>query len=495
MSFQNGIAAEPPTKRAKVEAKEAIGTKDIHSKKSQFTWPHTDEESKVLSSLGLRVPDILLPKAGTDLRKWAVIACDQFTAKPSYWSKIEKEVGQAPSALRLIFPEVYLDNNDGEERIAAINNTMEQYLDNGIFEQHKDCFILCDRKTPVVNSRKGLIVALDLEKYDFSQGSKSLIRATEDTIVARLPPRIAIRKNAGIELPHIMVLIDDPDKTVIEPLFEQKNEQLYDIDLMDNSGSIKGYKVDGQGIQHVTDTLTALADQKRFEARYQARGPPLLFAMGDGNHSLATAKVIWEELKTSLDIDSQEYLNHKARYVLVELVNAHDEGLHFEPIHRVMFQVDPKDIVQGFIDTLTKAGCEVTVDEGPEVSLDKVKAELKVVNEKTQKFGFVSETGFGIISSKKVNAKTRNNIETGTLQHYLDAYIEEHPGSLIDYVHTPEIVAKLGHQPRQTGFYLPAMKKDDLFNTVVHDGTLPRKTFSMGVAKGKRFYIESRKIR
>ena len=298
--------------------------------------------------IGLQVPEILLPNKDVDLHKWSVVACDQYTSQPDYWAEAGQTAGSAPSTLNVIFPEVYLEDSDGEQRIENINSTMEKYLEQGILTPMANKgFVLVDRKTSQAPSRKGLVVAIDLEQYDFNKGSQTLIRATEGTIVDRLPPRIKVRQDAAIELPHIMVLIDDPDRTVIEPLFDRNPQPLYDFELMMNSGHIKGYAIDTpELIQQVASALENLASTSVFEQKYDAAGKEvLLYAMGDGNHSLATAKAIWEKIKEDAD-NMASVMDNPARYALVELVNIHDEGLQFEPIHRVIFNVDPDALLQ-----------------------------------------------------------------------------------------------------------------------------------------------------
>ncbi len=288
---------------------------------------------KVIPDLGIQIPQIHLPKPGTDLTKWAVIACDQFTSQPEYWNEVEKIVGEAPSTLKLTFPEVYLEKPGGEERIRNIQNTMRKYMDEGILQPH-DGMVYVER-TADGRTRKGIVLALDLEAYDYNKGSSSLIRATEGTIVDRLPPRIKIREGATIELPHILVLIDDPNRTVIEPVGAAKSElqKLYDFDLMFDSGHLAGYAVNQEFEDQIVNALRGLAMPETFAAKYgiDKDQPVLLFAMGDGNHSLATAKAIWEKIKPQVGMD------HPARYALVEIENVHDEGLEFEPIHRVLF--------------------------------------------------------------------------------------------------------------------------------------------------------------
>ena len=290
---------------------------------------------------GVIVPEILLPGKEADMTKWAVVACDQYTSQPSYWNAVEDYVGDAPSTLHIIYPEVYLDAEDKEQRIEKICRTMQRYLDEKILEPLPPSFIYVER-TIGTGVRRGLIAALDLEEYDYHQGAQSLIRATEETVLDRLPPRIAIRKDAVLEAPHIMVLIDDPEKTVIEPITEaiSDSDKLYDFDLMMDGGHITGYRVaDSAEIERILNALSKLADPEVFQDKYGISSDKgvLLFAMGDGNHSFATAKACWDSLKKDLSDDEKK--NHPARYALVELVNVHDDSLMFEPIHRVFFRL------------------------------------------------------------------------------------------------------------------------------------------------------------
>ncbi len=289
---------------------------------------------KTYSDLGIRIPEVYLPKSGIDLRKWAVIAVDQFTSQPEYWDQVEKIVGDAPSTFRITLPEIYLEKPGEAARIQSIQATMRQYLDAGVL-QPREGLIYVER-TAGGKTRKGLMLCLDLEAYDYTRGSTSLIRATEGTIIERLPPRMKIREGAPLELPHILVLIDDPQRTVIEPIDAAKArlDKLYDFDLMLDSGHLTGYAVNEAALENaVISALRGLARPETFAAKYglAAGQPVLLFAMGDGNHSLATAKAIWEKIRSTVGMD------HPARYALVEVENVHDEGLEFEPIHRVLF--------------------------------------------------------------------------------------------------------------------------------------------------------------
>jgi len=460
--------------------------------------------------IGVHIPKILLPAKGTDMSKWSVVACDQYTSQPEYWANVKNYVGDSPSTLNIIFPEVYLEDKNADERIKKINLTMKEYLDKGIFNELSEGFIYVDRQTTNAPSRKGLIIALDLEQYDYNRGSQTLIRATEGTVLDRLPPRIRIREKASLESPHIMVLIDDPEKTVIEPLASQtdKMEKLYDFDLMMDGKHIKGYKVDDEAvILNILKALKRLADPDTFKEKYNVGADKgvLLFAVGDGNHSLATAKACWEDLKKSLSEDEQK--NHPARYALVELVNVHDEGLKFEPIHRVVFGVNPDELLKAFVDYCKASGMEAYIASASELQADNFNEQSSCEgrdsnlqsnchNQSTCRsqsehiIGFTDSAKTGRIVIKN----PKHTLEVGTLQAFLDEYIGKNKGVKIDYIHGEDVVKKLGTKDGNIGFFLPAMNKNNLFKTVILDGVLPRKTFSMGEAKEKRFYLECRKI-
>ena len=436
---------------------------------------------KNIPDLGIQIPQVHLPKPGTDLTRWAVIACDQFTSQPEYWNEVEKNVGDAPSTLNLTFPEVYLEKPGGDERIYNIQNSMRKYMEEGIL-QPEDGLVYVER-TVDGKTRKGIVLALDLEAYDYNKGSSSLIRATEGTIVDRLPPRIKIREGATIELPHILVLIDDPERTVIEPLGAAKSKlnKLYDFDLMFDSGHLAGYAVSQEFEHQVVEALRGLAQPETFAAKYgiDKNQPVLLFAMGDGNHSLATAKAIWEKIKPQVGMD------HPARYALVEIENVHDEGLEFEPIHRVLFGLK-KDL---FAELEKAFGGNLTYR--PVANAEEMVKTVDSAQGPSQTIGVVGGgKQFGVIEI----ANPSSNLPVGTLQSFLDVFLKEGGAEKIDYVHGEDVTVKLGSQPDNAGFYLPGMSKSDLFKTVILDGALPRKTFSMGEAREKRFYMEARKI-
>jgi len=435
---------------------------------------------KTFEDIGVQIPQIYLPKAGVDLTKWAVIACDQFTSQPEYWQQVERMVGSSPSTLNLTFPEVYLESAGEAERIHRIQTGMRAMLDQQVLEP-REGLVYVERS---VNgrTRKGLVLALDLEHYDYTKGSSSLIRATEGTIVERLPPRMKIREGAALEFPHILVLIDDAQATVIEPLQAAKAEmeKLYDFDLMLESGHLAGYQVSARLESQLIAALRALATPEVFDAKYGVKDQPvLLFAMGDGNHSLATAKAIWEKLKPSVG------MQHPARYALVEIENVHDAALEFEPIHRVLFGLK-QDVLQALQDYFGK-----DYSFHPAASLSEMVKRVDNASGPVQAIGVIGAgVPFGVLEC----ANPTSNLPVGTLQAFLDGFLKAGGAEKVDYVHGADVTAQLGSQPGNVGFYLPGMHKSDLFKTVILDGALPRKTFSMGEAREKRFYMEARKI-
>lgn len=442
--------------------------------------------------IGLQVPEVLLPDSEVDLNKWSVVACDQYTSQPDYWEEAKSTTNDVPSTLNVIFPEVFLEDTDGDERIQNINTTMQQYLDEGILKPMPNKgFVLVDRKTSQAPSRKGLVVAIDLEHYDFNKGSQTLIRATEGTIVDRLPPRIKVRQDAAIELPHIMVLIDDPDHTVIEPLFEKNPKPLYDFELMMDSGHIKGYAIDTpELIQQVAGALENLANPEVFAPKYDITDENmaknvLLYAMGDGNHSLATAKAIWERIKEDAS-DVSSVMDSPARYALVELVNIHDEGLQFEPIHRVVFDVEPEKLLEA-LQSHFSGNCSIHRCDNEADMKSKADA---AKGSQTHIVPFNDVSGFGYI---EIN-NPPFTLELATLESFLNDYLEN-TGGKVDFIHGDDVVNELGIQQGNMGFFFPPISKHSLFKTIVFDGALPRKTFSMGEADEKRFYLEARKIK
>lgn len=412
--------------------------------------------------------DILIPQ-NIDFTKWSVVACDQYTSEPDYWQDVKDIVADSPSTLNIIFPEVYLEDENADERIKNINATMQNYLESGLFREYKDTFIYVKRTQPNGRTRHGVVGMLDLEEYDFTKGSQSKVRATEGTIIERIPPRQRIRINAPLEAPHILILIDDRKGEVVEPLEGQIHQfqQVYDFDLMKNSGHITGYAVTEEAKNNILSAIEKLGDKTDFEQKYGVKDKGvLMFAAGDGNHSLATAKTCWEEIKKGLS--QEEFENHPARYALVELMNIHDSALEFEPIQRVIFDTDPKKL----LDALVKHYNASYTDNGG------------------QRIDYTYQGNEGSIYITETNS----NLPVGTLQTFLDEYLKVN-GGRIDYIHGNDVVRTLAEKENTIGFMVDAMEKNDLFTTVIKDGSLPRKTFSMGEAADKRFYLECKRIK
>ncbi|MCI7803785.1 MAG: DUF1015 domain-containing protein [Oscillospiraceae bacterium] len=416
-------------------------------------------------STAFKPADILLPD-NTDMNKWAVIACDQYTSEPQYWENLNSYVNGEKSTLNLILPEVYLENPDVSERIENIHRTMNQYLESGTFKEYKNSMIYLERVQNNGILRCGVIGMIDLEEYDFSKGSTSQVRATEATVIERIPPRIKVREGAPLELPHIMILIDDENKSAIEPISGKKSEmeELYNFDLNCNGGHVSGWLMNENMITDFQSSLDKLGDTDTFKAKYGC-DDVLLYAMGDGNHSLATAKTYYENLKKAEP--DKDFSNHPARYALVEIVNLHSPALDFEAIHRIVSDTDTKKLIDAMTETLGLS------DEKSEQSF-------------TYVTGNTEHTFY-------IHNKT-SNLTVGSLQNFLDAYLKENGGK-IDYIHGTDTLKKLvADTDGSVGFILPDMDKSELFPTVIKDGALPRKTFSMGHAEDKRFYIECRKI-
>lgn len=420
--------------------------------------------------------DILLPQ-NIDLQKWSVIACDQYTSDKQYWEAVYEYVQDAPSALKIILPEIFLNQSDVAQQIKKINKTMGTYIREDLFQTYQQAFIYVTRRLSDGNIRKGIVGMLDLEDYAFYKGAQTPVRATEGTVLDRIPPRVKIREDAPLELPHIMILIDDPDMEVIEPIENrlQNFHILYDFNLMQKGGHITGRLLDETENNRIINALDRLSAPHNLNKKYgNTTQLPFTFAVGDGNHSLATAKTCYENLKKTLS--AEQLKNHPARYALVELVNLHDKSLHFEAIHRAVFHINPQDML---------------------LSLKNYYKEIQISEIKTD-VPEGAHTFTILINGQTLFASVKNpkcNLSVGTLQEFIDIYIAKN-GGIVDYIHGDYVVAKLvAESPEDTiGFILPDMKKDDLFKTVILDGALPRKTFSMGRAEDKRFYLESRKI-
>lgn len=430
---------------------------------------------KRLEQIGIHLPTILLPNSQVNLERWAVVACDQFTSEPHYWSEVEEFVHNEPSTLNLIFPEVYLEQEGTKERIASIHTAMKSYLEQNLFTSYQNSMFLIKRDSLCNRRRWGLLLALDLEKYDYSAGSHSLIRATEETIVSRIPPRELIREKSQLELPHILILINDPNKMVIEPLIStlEKFEKLYSTPLMKDGGFVEAYHI------HSTEDLTQITEA--FEKLYGDLTPTdrLLFAMGDGNHSLATAKSWWEKIKPTLTEKERE--EHPARFALVEIENIYDEGLEFEPIHRLLFDTS----VDQFFQHLKQYASSY---ETKEVNTIEELETLLHNGDGKQRFGYVNNNKITLVTLKGVTT----SITAETVQHVIDDL--EKNGSKVDYVHGVEVVMSVGKEKSNIALILPPVFKHTFFDDIRALGTFPRKTFSIGQAQEKRYYLEARKI-
>ena len=410
--------------------------------------------------------DILLPDFKKhSAEKWSVVACDQFTSEPEYWQSAEEYVGDAPSTLNMILPEVYLEET--EERIEKINECMKKY-ESAILCEHPDAMVYVRRTQSDGTVRHGIVMAVDLEAYDYKKGATSLIRATEATVIERIPPRVAIRRNASLELPHVMLLVDDPADNVFAALKAKDTaEALYDFDMMLGGGHITGCMLSDADKESVSAALDALITPEAMAEKYgDGALAPLLFAVGDGNHSLASAKATYEEIKAKL---GDAAIDHPARYALIEVVNIHDEALKFEPIYRIMTDVDVDDVLASlgeYIDTLCGTA-------------------------EPQQIDYIHGTKEGSLT---VSAP-KQQLTVGTLQIFIDEYIKSHAGAKVDYIHGEDSVKTLAQKPDSIGFMFDGMAKSQLFKTVIFDGALPRKTFSMGHAVDKRYYLECRKIK
>jgi hypothetical protein len=440
------------------------------------------------SALGVAVPEILLPAGDVDLSKWAVIACDQFTRDRDYWAGVEAAVGENPSALRLVFPELYLEDGDRDVRVAAIHRAMETYLSGGVFAPPRRGFVYLERSTPRHPLRRGIVMTVDLDRYDWKPGASSLIRATEGTVPARLPPRMDIRRGAPLEIPHILLLIDDETDTVLPELGRRAKagSALYHTDLRPAAGAVTGWLLDGhEDWEFFAEALEKLAGRAltRYGVSAESSSPTeaFLFAMGDGNHSLATAKAVWEEYKKAHP-DEEGLEVHPARWALVELENLYDPGIAFEPIHRLILGI-PAAEVERLLSELPGSAWYGRPISGP--------AELSALTGNTSaernRIGLVSGGRYRLVET------SAPGLVVDSLQPLLDEYLGCNPGS-IDYIHGEEELFRLSSQSSAVGLLLPAVRKSGLFETVARRGPLPRKSFSMGEAKEKRYYLECRKL-
>ncbi len=407
--------------------------------------------------------DILLPDfSAVDGNKWACVACDQYTSEPEYWERVDSAVADAPSTLRLMLPEVWLECS--ETRVPPIHATMKKYIDEEILKEHTNCAIYLERIQSDGKLRRGIVCAIDLEDYDFSSNSTSPIRPTEKTVVERIPPRLAVRRGAPIEMPHVMLLVDDPEDTILSR-FAGREPDAYSFDLAEGGGSVKSAFVNADEFESLNASLAVLAENAKIRAEKNG-GAPITVAVGDGNHSLATAKASWEEIKASLT--EEEAKSHPARYALAEICNLHEESLVFEPIYRILENIDVMELAKDFESFAA-----------------------------SQNGRFPAQTFDMILEGKNVKVVIEHpeyTLPIASLQHFLDEWMKSHPRAVIDYIHGEDTLCRLAARDTCVGFVFEGMSKADLFPAVEADGVLPRKTFSMGHAADKRFYIECRKI-
>ncbi len=443
------------------------------------------------SNLGIALPTLLLPGPRVDLEAWAVIACDQFTQDPGYWQKVEERVGSRTSTLRLIFPEIFLEEPQRHERIRGIQEAMRSYLDQGIFGPPLSACVYLERSTPLHPLRRGLVLLIDLERYDWSPQARPWIRATEGTVRERIPPRMEIRRGAALETPHVILLVDDNQETLLEGLGGRidTKKPTYETSLMLGGGTLRGWQVDKpEDLEHIAASLETLA--QRSKTRY-LRGTetapmddPFLFAVGDGNHSLATAKAVWEEYK-ALHGGEINLMSHPARWALVEIENLYDRGIEFEPIHRVLFGASLDDTVELLSSLPDFTAQRVTTTQ----ELSRLVGERDYKN---TRYGIISKDGALLVET------SAPGIATEPLQPLLDRWVGQKEGRFIDYLHGTEETLRVSletESPKpRVGILLPPVEKADLFATVARSGPLPRKSFSMGEAVEKRYYLECRAL-
>jgi len=445
---------------------------------------------KTFEELGIKMPEVLLPE-NINTEKWAVIACDQYTQNCEYWKKVEENANGSPSTLNLILPEIYLNAENKKKRIEKIRSEMKKYLKDGIFAPAKKEFIYIERQTAFGRNRHGLLAAIDLDCYEWKPMSKALIRATEATILERIPPRMEIRKGAALELPHIMLLVNDPEHILVEATGDEVKKQgtkpVYSGKLMQNGGSITGWPVNQEEIvSGLEKKLNTIA-----QANTEKDGSVFLFAVGDGNHSLATAKAVWEEHKAELaksGKSKEEIESSPVRYAMVEIVNLYDTGLTFEPIHRVIFNADSEKLI-----SFLKTELNGTVSESKNENT--LAVEVKD-SSKGANFGFChTENGKTKYELLSTGIK---ELAVARLQPVLDKFIEQENKNganiQIDYIHGEEELFSLGKKQASTALLLPPISKDSFFATINGRGPLPRKSFSMGEADEKRFYMECRQL-
>ena len=425
---------------------------------------------------GYIIPRIMMPSRSVNLRKWSVVACDQYTSQREYWEEVAKFVGNAPSTLHLILPEAHLGDNDLPDRIGKMRRTMREYIADGVVEPQRPGIVLTERHLGSV-VRKGILMAMDLEAYDWDIEKRPMIRSSERTVLERIPARVRIRRDAWLELPHIILLIDDPRDAVIGTLHMERDKfrRLYDFDLMMNGGRVEGWLVRDDDV--LEETARHISTLKRHDN--------MLYCVGDGNHSLATAKTIWDEAKQ--EMSEKERRESPLRYALCEIVNLRDPAIEFEPIHRVFFGVNPVELAEYVTARLNAAGREARL------VYERSGRSRQTVPHPPDPFTvpFNYHDGVGRITI----GRPEHPLALGELQPVFDEYISDYPGAELDYIHGDEAYMELCERYDTMGFFFAPMRKEDFFDTVVRCGVLPRKTFSIGEPDEKRYYLESRLLK
>lgn len=437
-------------------------------------------------NIALGVPRILLPNPEIDCSKWAVIACDQYVHDISYWEEVKSIVGNTPSTLDLIYPEVYL-YDEHEERIARVHNNMKRFVTNGIFRDEIEGFLLVDRMLPSGKSRKGLVVTLDLEHYDSRSQSKTLIRTTEGTYPKNLEARFEVRGNASLESPHILVLIDDPKKEIIEPLFDEGHPTIVDFELMMNGGHLKYHLIDNEkDIVRIAQKLAKRIESDYIHQKYGVENETLLYAMGDGNHSFAAAQKAWKKIKSTRNNRSA---HHPARHAMVELINLHDDAIDIEPIHRLITRVDPKIACNTLVALLNASGARAHLEKvsSPDAQHQRTTA---LSSPSTHCLPYRAAGDLGILVIENPSQRTIPE----TMEAALDLFTRENTEAEVGFIHGEDVIDNLGNKSDALGFYMPPISKNSVFESIVRYGAYPRKSISIGHADEKRYYMECRSL-
>ena len=440
-------------------------------------------------NIALGVPKILLPKPEINCEKWAVIACDQYVHDRSYWEEVERVVGDAPSTLALIYPEVYLSDDGHEERIDRVHRNMKRFVAARVFREEIEGFLLVDRVLPSGKSRKGLVVALDLEHYDSRSQSKTLIRTTEGTYPKNLEARLEVRGNASLECPHILVLIDDPNREIIDPLFEEGHPTIADFDLMMHGGRLAYRLISRKAdLARIAQKLAARIAPEYIREKYGIKNETLLYAMGDGNHSFAAAQKAWERIKSTLG-NAKDATRHPARYAMVELVNLHDDAIDIEPIHRLITRVNPLTACNAIVALLNASGAQARLEAvaSPEARDQRLSA---LASESTHCLPYRVAGGLGILVIENPSQRTIPE----TMEAALELFTRANPEAEVGFIHGADVIDDLGNRPDALGFYLPPISKDSVFESLVRYGAYPRKSISIGHADEKRYYMECRSL-